>query len=333
LTAAVHERAHLLGREAYLIAECDLNDVRIVQPRARGGMGCDAVWNDNFHHALHVLLTGERDGYYQDFGAIADLAKAYSEAFVYSGQYSPFRRRRYGNPARGTPAERFVVCAQNHDQIGNRMEGDRLSALTDFESLKLAAGAVLLSPFLPLLFMGEEYAETAPFLYFTSHGDPTLIEAVRRGRREEFAAFSWQGEVPDPQDEETFRRCRLTREDSQSPTQRLLRDFYRELFRLRRQIPALSDLAMERCRAIALGERTLLVHRWHDESAVLFLLNFATCQTDVRAHSPAGRWVKVLHSADPHWDGIGDIPTVLNVATNEYRIALEPRSFVLYERL
>ena len=146
------------------------------------------TWNDNFHHTLHVVLTGERNGYYQDFGTINQLAKAYSEGFVYSGEYSAFRRRRYGNSSRGTPGERFVVCAQNHDQVGNRAKGDRLTAILAFESLKLAAGAAVLSPCLPFLFMGEEYGETAPFLYFNSHGDPALIDAVKRGRQEGFAA-------------------------------------------------------------------------------------------------------------------------------------------------
>jgi maltooligosyltrehalose trehalohydrolase len=333
LADAVHERVET----AYVIAESDLNDIRVVQPSRCGGLGCDALWNDNFHHALHALITGERDGYYQDFGTVADLAAAFNEGFVYSGQYSPFRRRRFGNSAKGVPAERFVVCAQNHDQIGNRAKGDRLSTLIDFESLKLAAGIVLLSPYLPLLFMGEEYGETAPFLYFTSHSDPVLIDAVRRGRKEEFAAFSWQGEVADPQDENTFLRSRLTPETFHNPSQRLLRDFYRELLALQRKIPTLSHPAMERCQAIPIGQEALFVKRWFGSNELLFLFHFSGSIADLTVTFPAGEWKKIFHSADRHWkpgwNGVGDAPAELTVSTGECLITLMPRSFVLYENV
>jgi len=221
-----------------------------------------------------------------------------------------------------------VVCAQNHDQIGNRAQGDRLSAILDFESLKLAAGAVIVAPFLPLLFMGEEYGETAPFLYFTSHSDAALIDAVRRGRKDEFAAFAWQGELPDPQAESSFLRCRLTPEEAWSPRQRLLRKFYRELIRIRKSTPALSHLAMEQCRAIPLDDQTLLVHRWCEPCEVLVLLRFASEGATLTVPCPGGRWGKVIHSADACWDGIGSMPAVLS---GDCEIALSPRSFTLYE--
>ena len=312
---------------AYVIAESDLNDVRVIRPE---GLACDALWSDSLHHALHAMLTGERGGYYQDYGTIGDVATAYTEGFVYSGQYSKFRRRRHGNSARGSRGEQFVVCAQNHDQIGNRAQGDRLTVLVDFESLKLAAGAVIFSPFLPLLFMGEEYGETAPFLYFTSHSDAALVDAVRRGRQEEFAAFSWQGELPDPQDERSFSRCRLTPEESWKPRQRLLREFYRELIRIRRSTPALAYLAMEQCRAIPVDEHALLIHRWCDSGEALLLFEFETNTTSLKIACPGGRWSKVLHSADPRWGGAGSAPAVLD---GECEIALPPRSLALYERL
>lgn len=162
LAAAVRERAARLHRRVYLIAESDLNDPKLVRPPEVGGYGLDAQWNDDFHHALHALLTGERTGYYEDFGTVAHLARAFTEGYVYTGQYSVYRRRRHGVPARALPAHAFAVFAQNHDQVGNRMRGERLSALVPFEALKLAAAVVLLSPYLPLLFMGEEYGETAP---------------------------------------------------------------------------------------------------------------------------------------------------------------------------
>jgi maltooligosyltrehalose trehalohydrolase len=313
------------GSRAYVIAESDLNDVRVIR---LDGLACDALWSDSLHHALHAMLTGERGGYYQDYGTIADVATAYTDGFVYSGQYSRFRRRRHGNSARGARGEQFVVCAQNHDQIGNRAQGDRLSAILDFESLKLAAGAVIVAPFLPLLFMGEEYGETAPFLYFTSHSDAALIDAVRRGRKDEFAAFAWQGELPDPQAESSFLRCRLTPEEAWSPRQRLLRKFYRELIRIRKSTPALSHLAMEQCRAIPLDDQTLLVHRWCEPCEVLVLLRFASEGATLTVPCPGGRWGKVIHSADACWDGIGSMPAVLS---GDCEIALSPRSFTLYE--
>jgi maltooligosyltrehalose trehalohydrolase len=209
LAAAVHEQAEWLNRRVHVIAESDLDDTRIIRPRELGGYRHDAQWNDGFHHALHTLLTGECDGYYRDFGKVAHLAKAFAEGYVYSGQFSVFRQRRHGNSSRLVPAHKFVVCAQNHDQVGNRMLGERLGQLVSFEGLKLAAGVVLLSPCIPLLFMGEEYGETAPFPYFMSHSDPELIEAVRQGRREEFAAFAWESEPPDPQGEAVFQHAKL----------------------------------------------------------------------------------------------------------------------------
>lgn len=230
------------------------------------------------------------------------------------------------------PGERFVVCAQNHDQVGNRAKGERLSALVDFESLKLAGGAVLFSPFLPLIFMGEEYGETAPFQYFTSHGEPALIEAVRRGRREEFAAFRWHEDVPDPQDEETFFQSRLTPQESQSLSQRLLRKFYRELIRIRRRTPALSHLAMDHCRATPLAEQTLLIERWCDGSEVLLLLHFSERSADLTVSHAPGQWAKVIHSADGSWDGPANAPVTLRASDGRFHIALSPRSFVLYER-
>jgi maltooligosyltrehalose trehalohydrolase len=327
----VQELAAAVAQRAYVIAESDLNDVRVIRPAESGGLGCDALWNDNFHHSLHVLLTGERDGYYEDFGGVAELAKAYSEGFVYTGQYSPFRRRRYGNSSRGIPGERFVVCIQNHDQIGNRPSGDRLTAQLDFESLKLAAGALLFSANLPLLFMGEEYGETAPFLYFTSHGDAALVEAVRKGRQEEFAAFAWQGEVPDPQAEETFLRCRLTPENRWTASQRLLHEFYRELIGIRKHTPALSRLAMERCEATPLGDAALLVRRWFVASQVLLLLNFSDGCQSVTFACAEGPWTKLVSSSDARWNGGGELPLAL-ASPGEYTLALPARSFVLYGR-
>lgn len=171
----MHRRAQELGRRVYLIPESDRNDSTVIRPRSAGGLGLDSLWNDDYHHAVQALLTGERNGSYRDFGRVEHLARSLQEGFVYSGQYSAYHRRRHGNFSADLPACQFVVFAQNHDQVGNRVRGERLSQMVSYEALKVAAGLVLLSPCPPLLFMGEEYGETAPFLYFISHSDPALI--------------------------------------------------------------------------------------------------------------------------------------------------------------
>src|SRR6202790_1374279 len=209
LKSAVADLSQRLGRKIHLIAESDLNDSRILRDPEHGGYGIDAQWSDDFHHSVHTLLTRENLGYYADFEGITPLASTLRDGWYYSGQHSNYRKRRHGNSPRGLSPAKFVVCNQNHDQVGNRAAGERLTGLVSFEALKLAAGITLLSPFVPMLFMGEEYGEPAPFQYFTSHGDPELGEAVRRGRREEFAAFGWEGSVPDPQNEHTFSRSSL----------------------------------------------------------------------------------------------------------------------------
>src|SRR4029077_1030537 len=201
LKESVEALAQRSRRKLFVIAESDLNDARLLHALDRGGYGLDVQWSDDFHHALHTLLTHEFTGYYSDFGSIDDLCEVLRDGWLYSGQYSRFRRRRHGNSAAGIQQSRFVVFSQNHDQVGNRAQGERLIQLVDFESIKLAAGVTLLSPFVPLLFMGEEYGETHPFLYSTSHFSPELNEAVRKGRREEFAAFGWGDDLPDPDDE------------------------------------------------------------------------------------------------------------------------------------
>ncbi|HWP35087.1 MAG TPA: malto-oligosyltrehalose trehalohydrolase, partial [Thermodesulfobacteriota bacterium] len=261
LNQAVQRAARRVGRTVPVIAESDLNDRRVLDPVRRGGYGLAGQWNDDFHHALHVLLTGERQGYYVDFGRVEQLAKAYTDGFVYDGQPSAFRGRPHGTPTRDIPAERFVVFAQNHDQVGNRARGERLTALVPFEALKVAAAAVLLSPSVPLLFMGEEYGEPSPFLYFTSFEDPALGAAVSRGRREEFAAFGWTGEVPDPQDPATFERSKLRWMLGEALPHAGLRAFYREALALRRAEPALGPGGKRRLSARPVGERALAVLR------------------------------------------------------------------------
>ncbi len=295
------------GREFHLIAESNLNDVKIIKPAELGGYGMAAQWCDDFHHALRTLLTGEQRGYYADFGKVGHLVKALREGFVYAGQYSRYHQRRQGNSSQDRPAQQFVVFAQNHDQVGNRLGGERLSQLVPFEALKLAAGVVLLSPYIPLLFMGEEYGETAPFLYFVSHGDADLIAAVRAGRLEEFKAFNWQGEPPDPQSVETFRRSKLQWHQRREGRHGVLLNFYQALIRLRQTNPVLARLDKDSLEVDGRETDQLVVmRRWHGTSAVLQLYNFN--RADVTLAAPgAGRWEVIFDSSEKKWHGPGSL--------------------------
>jgi maltooligosyltrehalose trehalohydrolase len=302
LSEAVHRRGEELQRHVYVIPESSLNDVRLIRPREQGGCGCDAQWSDDFHHSLHTLLTGERTGYYQDFGTIEHLVKAWREGYVYTGQYSQYRQRRHGNSSHDVPLHRLVVCAQNHDQVGNRKLGERLSQLVSFEGLKLAAAAVLLSPCLPLLFMGEEYGETAPFLYFISHSDLFLVEAVRLGRKKEFAAFEGEGETPDPQSEFAFERSKLNRRLLEEPKHRLLREFYQELIHLRRTLPALRPVCKENLEVIGFEEeKVVFLGRGRDAAQVFALFSFGGRDSFLNLPLETGLWTKLLDSEDPRW--------------------------------
>jgi maltooligosyltrehalose trehalohydrolase len=331
LGEAVHREATRLNRQIFLIAESADNNPRLVRPRERGGYGLDAQWNDDFHHCLRTLLTDEREGYYQDYGGFAQLAKAYREGFAYSGEYSSYRRRRHGSSSCDIPADRFVVFSQNHDQVGNRRLGDRLSAVASFEDLKLAAGLVLLSPFIPLLFMGEEYGEKAPFPYFVDHSDPELIEAVRRGRRMEFAAFEWQGEMPDPQDETTFLSAKLRHELRAGGTHQTLLEFYRELIRLRKTLPALEHLAKESMEVASCDhDKVLVVQRWHGAERALLVANLHTDEVSFAITVDAGRWCKLIDSADEKWRGERSaLPAEFDGGGNN-RLTLLARSFGLF---
>jgi maltooligosyltrehalose trehalohydrolase len=229
IVAEVARRVHSERAGALVIAESGMNDPKVVRPRSQGGYECDYVWADDFHHALRALLTGESDGYYADFGRVAQLAKAFKRPHVHDGGYSTFRKRRFGAPADDVPPERFIVFCQDHDQVGNRAFGDRLPE----QARPLAAFCTLLAPFTPMLFMGEEYGEDNPFQFFSDHIDPKIAKATREGRRREFAAFAQFGEeVPDPQDPATFERSKLSR-----MADGRLAALYSELLRVRATLP------------------------------------------------------------------------------------------------
>jgi maltooligosyltrehalose trehalohydrolase len=258
LAAEVDALAAHLGRPLTLIAESDLNDPRLVTPRTGGGYGLHAQWNDDAHHALHALLTGERQGYYGDFGSLECLATVLTGAFFHAGTWSSFRGRTHGRPVdrQRTPAHRFVAYLQNHDQIGNRATGDRIAATLSPGLLRVGAVLLLASPFTPMLFMGEEWGATTPWQYFTSHPEPDLATAVAEGRRREFAAHGWPpGDVPDPQDPLTLARSRLDWAELDKPAHRDTLDLYRRLIALRRARPDLTDPRLDRVE-VAHGEVT-----------------------------------------------------------------------------
>ena len=229
IVAEIVRRVHAVRDDAWVIAESGLNDPRVMRLTELGGYGCNAAWADDFHHALRTVLTGERVGYYAEFGRISQLAKAFHRPHIHDGNYSEFRRRRFGARADDVPPRRFVVFSQNHDQVGNRAFGDRLPAPVR----PLAAFCTLLSPFVPMLFMGEEYGEPAPFQFFSDHIDKRIADATREGRRREFAAFAeFEEDIPDPQDPATFERSKLTRE--RDPR---LAELYAQLIVERRRLP------------------------------------------------------------------------------------------------
>ena len=331
LNDAVRAAAAELKREIHVIAECDRNDIRTVQPGTRGGYGFAGQWNDDFHHAVHAALTKETSGYYEDFGEIAQIAKSLTGGYVYQGEYSKYRKRSHGSESAGVSGEHFVVFTQNHDQVGNRMKGERLSQLVDFEALKVAAGVMLLSPFLPLLFMGEEYAETSPFQYFVSHQDPGLIEAVRNGRRNESEAFGWSGEPPDPQDPATFERSRLHWQLQECEPHKQIRDFYSELLRMRRRLPPLANSDMSCIEAIPFErEKALFLRRWKSGDEVFALFNFGSDAPRVTISLRECRWQRVFSSRDRRWAGPGSWQPEHLPCGPDHLMIIEPLSLVLY---
>jgi maltooligosyltrehalose trehalohydrolase len=305
LNDEVQALAARLGRRVQVIAESDLNDPRVIRPKEEGGWGLAAQWSDDFHHALHSLVTGERVGYYADFGKFEDLAKAYAEGFVLSGQRSVYRGRPHGRSAQGLPHKRFVIAAQNHDQIGNRPQGDRLAASLPPEALRMVAAATLLSPCLPLVFMGEEWAETAPFQYFTSFPDRALGKAVFEGRRGDEQRFGWNEEVPDPQALKTFERSKVDWSSAKLEPHASMRRFYRALLEIRRNRAAHGGARLEELEVSCDAVRRILWLQWLSpgRSRALLVLHFASETGRGALTLPEGSWRVLLDSWLPELAG------------------------------
>ncbi len=308
LSRAVDAFAESSSRRVHLIAESDLSDEAVIRSREEHGLGMHAQWLDDFHHSVHTLITAERAGYYRDYGEMGHLEKCLARGFVYSGQYSRFRKRRFGSSSADQPASKFIVFVQDHDQVGNRMNGERPPKLMDFESRKLMAGAMLLSPYIPMLFMGEEWDEDNPFLYFVSHGDPELANAVREGRVEEFASFAWKGEPPDPADPETFRRSKIDWKKKDSGGHALMLSYYRTLIELRRSEPAFGIPGKEPERLSVMSGpdgMVLAMERARAERRAAVFMNFSDTESVATLEVKAGRWRRVVSSADERFGGPG----------------------------
>jgi maltooligosyltrehalose trehalohydrolase len=332
LASLAAELASEVGRPCLLVAESAANDPRVVTSRDGGGIGLDAQWNDDFHHALHAVLTGERQGYYADFGPLVDVARAMSAGFVYQGEYSVFQRRRHGAPSGHLEPDRFVVFAQNHDHIGNRPRGERLATLVEPARTRLAAALLLLAPGTPLLFMGEEYGEAAPFPFFVDD-DPQLAEAVRTGRRAELAAMGYDEEPLDPGDEATFEAAVIDPHLAEQGEHRRLLDLHRRLIALRRELPALRRSTRSQAAASVTGPVLTLVRR-HAAGSVAALFNVGP--TEARVDAPVlvaeacdaamVSWCRILDSGDER-SGEGGPAS----ATPGEVIALAPWAFCVYQ--
>jgi maltooligosyltrehalose trehalohydrolase len=315
------------GRKKVLIAEFDLNNPRYINSPDKGGYGLDGQWVDEYHHALHSLLTGERDGYYEDFGDPSHLQKSLKDSYVYTGEYSIHRKKNFGAVPLN-PYDQFVVFAQNHDQIGNRLAGDRLTTQLPLEGLKLAAASYIVSPHVPMLFMGEEYGEKNPFQYFISHTDENLVKMVREGRKKEFSYFNWKEEIPDPQSEDTFNKCRLSWKYKEGEGA-VLFNYYKHLIALRKSLKAFQSF--ERSSLTMLpspDENIILFQRHHDGHQVIVALNFN--REISRFLQPFAFPIrKMFDSSSTEWNGV--LAFKPHMIEGDEPIEINPQSAQLFE--
>jgi maltooligosyltrehalose trehalohydrolase len=329
----VNRLEQITGKHYYLLIECDLNDPKYIGPLEENGYGMHAQWSDEFHHALRVTTGQQPIGYYSDFKGIEHLAKAFKDAYVYDGIYSSYREKKFGLSPKKNAGEQFIVFSQNHDQVGNRMLGERSAALVSFQMLKLMAGAIMVSPFIPLLFMGEEWAEKHPFLYFVSHTDPHLAEAVRKGRKEEFKSFQNSTEPPDPMAEETFEQSRLQWDLKNKQSHRVIFEFYKVLISIRKQFLPLNVFKRAQLEISCDPQNnTLQLLRWKGRkqmdgnNQIACLMNFSKSDRLLKL-PPDQTWSKLLCSSDPEWLGQTSSPELVNGSDN---ISLAAESFLIY---
>lgn len=313
----------LTGKKYMLIGEIDLNDVRYIDSFEKGGYGLGKQWCDEFHHSLHAVVTGEHNGYYEDFGELSQVVKTFNDAYVYDGTWSPHRKKTFGSSTDGFPGNKFVVFIQNHDHVGNRMAGERLGRLVDFETLKLLAGAMFISPFNPLLFMGEEYNEPNPFQYFTSHTDEELGKLVSKGRRDEFPEFIGN-DFPDPQSEDVFMASHLSF-DIQGERKQLF-EFYRELIRLKKSHPVWKDFNRDNLKAAEWGRRSILLMKKVDGHHLVAAMNFGKEPETIQLPWTVDITFKVLiDSAGSKWGG----SRVQNLKIDSGNIEVLPSSIIV----
>jgi maltooligosyltrehalose trehalohydrolase len=289
----------------HLIAETGFNVPKVLMPEGQGGLNFDGQWLDDFQHAVFALLTGEREGYYRNYGSIKEVTEVLQDAYVYVGDQSSFRRRKPDEYFCEIPADRFVVFSQNHDQIGNRILGERLTTLVGDEGAKLAAGTVLLSPYVPLLFMGEEYGETAPFLFFTDYQGQSLIDGIREGRRKEFASFHWKGDAPEPQSEETFLKSKLNWRQRYEGRCKKITSYYSALIALRKKPLFHPQVKRQIKEVFSLNDKVLFIHKEDSREDAAVIANFASQPSSYEFPFGGGTYVKVLDSVDVAYDGPG----------------------------
>lgn len=329
LSEAVHREGAGLGRHVHAIADSNLNDVRLITPQETGGFGLDAQWNEDFHHSLWTLLTGDRRGKYADFGSISALVKSFQEGFVFTGGYSPVRDRKHGSSSVDIPTSKLVVFSQNHDQIGSRMGGERPGTYLSTQQLMLAAATVLLSPYPPLLFMGEEYGETAPFPRFVSHGDPDPAGDVRHGDPEELAALE-QKSLPDPRAEATFLSAKLNQEQRHSGRHRAIFEFYRDLIRLRKESPSIFRTSRDNLQLVAREEeQVMVITRSYGNVRVLCLFNYSDKKRVIDPSLASGTLMVLL-------DSTGNSPPRSTVTVYTTRpatfVTLPPFGVIVYKK-
>lgn len=329
LSQEIEHYAESSGTNPVLTAESDLNDRKITDKVEENGYGIDLQWLEDFHHCVHSLLTKEKRGYYKDFGSLEDLGFSLNKGFVYNWRYSHYRKKFFGSDSRNIDPSKFIVFIQNHDQVGNRLNGDRLGALLDFDTLKLAAGVLLLSPYTPLLFMGEEYGEKAPFYYFIDHGDKHLCDAVRKGRKREFRGFRFKGEFPDPASKDVYEQSCLDKSLLNKPEHKQLFLLYKELISFRRSHPAYKGIKRKNAVAYTKGSGLLFLQiKKQKRHFILVVFNFSSRPLNAKnSILPGGSWSLLLDSSK--FDGMLKKPKKLG---STEMLQIPAKSFLLLTR-